>query len=274
MTDDLLHEGAEVLELLMGAPDGAQAGPVQSVTVTINDDDPVPSVAFDQASISVDESAGSVALVLALDAVSGLPVTVDFDVSGTADLGDDVALGTTQLTIPPGVQQGSVSVSIVDDFIDEPTEQIVLGLTSAVGAQIGQQASVALTVLDNDPEPTIAFETAAVTTPEAGAVLELQAVLTGGSAQEVSVQIGLSGTAVSGDDFTGVPTSLSSRPDRPALRLRSNCWTMLWTRSNESIVLAMGSPTGAVLAAPSSVTVTVLDDDLPPSVAIVTPSGP
>lgn len=63
-------------------------------------------------------------------------------VDGTANAGTDYVEAHGTLTIPAGQQHGYVSVDIIGDVIEEPTETFAVELSDAVGAQIDRARAV------------------------------------------------------------------------------------------------------------------------------------
>ena len=89
--DDVLDEADETVIVDMGTPVNASQGTTVTHTLTINDDDATPTVAFTAASQEVSESAGGLTITAQLSAVSGQDVSVPFtvNVAATATVVDD-----------------------------------------------------------------------------------------------------------------------------------------------------------------------------------------
>ena len=97
VTDDLLHEANETLQITLGLPTGASIGAVSQFTLTILDNDTAPDVRFTITAQSAAESAGTITTTLELAAVSGLVATIDLVTSGTATNGSDYTLVASQV---------------------------------------------------------------------------------------------------------------------------------------------------------------------------------
>src|SRR5439155_2374753 len=91
-----------------------------SGTGTILDDDTPPTVTFNLASSSGAESVTPANLAVALSALSGKSVTVDYAVSGgTASGGGvDYTLGSGTLTFAPGVTNRNIALAVVNDALN------------------------------------------------------------------------------------------------------------------------------------------------------------
>src|SRR5438477_442009 len=102
--------------------------------------------------------AGGVATVSAtLSAPSGQNVTVDLAFSGTATLTSDYTRSGTSIVIPPGSTTGAITLTAVQDTLDEVDETVVVDISSVTnGTESGTQ-QVTATITDDDPPPTVAF---------------------------------------------------------------------------------------------------------------------
>ena len=95
-----------------------------------------------------------------LSAASGLNVTVDYAVTGTATgSGADYTLANGTLTINAGETSGTVTISnIVDDSIAEGSETVIVSLSNPSNATLGSDDTHTYTIIDND-KPNIDFNT-------------------------------------------------------------------------------------------------------------------
>src|SRR5213078_4505343 len=108
-------------------------------TGTILDNDNPPTVAFNLASSSGAESVTPANLAVALSAVSGRTVTVDYAVTGGTATGGgvDYTLASGTLTFAPGVTNQSIAIVVVDDALDEANETILVSLSNPTNATLG-----------------------------------------------------------------------------------------------------------------------------------------
>lgn len=148
LIDDNVREGDETFQLLLSTPLNATLGN-NSATGTIIDDEPVTQLSWTTGAESFDEDAGSVSISVSISAISALPVTVDYVVTGTAGAADhDLTDGS--LTIAPGSTSANLSLTIADDAFAETSETIILTLTNPVAATLIAPTVKTITILDND----------------------------------------------------------------------------------------------------------------------------
>ncbi|MBH9575827.1 endonuclease/exonuclease/phosphatase family protein [Inhella proteolytica] len=115
-----------------------------------------PSVSLSVSSNSGSEAAGSQITVTATasSAVSG-DETVQLGVSGTGIEASDYLLSATSITIPAGQTSASVTLTIQNDSLPEPDENLVLTLSSpSSGIDLGGTISQTVKIVDDDALPT------------------------------------------------------------------------------------------------------------------------
>src|SRR5205823_9163583 len=99
----------------------------------------------------------AVSLPVSLSAASGKTVTVAYSVTGgTASAGGvDYTLASGTLTFAPGVTSQNISLTVVNDALDEDDETIQMALSSPTNATLGAINTHTYTILDNDPVPSL-----------------------------------------------------------------------------------------------------------------------
>ena len=123
-------------------------------TVTITNDDAIPTISIGSTSIlEGDRGTQVVAVPITLSGPSAFTITVTVRISGgTATSGTDYLAWspTTQtVTFAPGVTSQSVSISVVGDKSIEPDETVILSLSSATNATVAT-GNGTVTIKDND----------------------------------------------------------------------------------------------------------------------------
>lgn len=281
LIDDTEIESTETVEFTLTSLSGAQLGSQASHTLTINSDDVVIPEANLQVSAPAlssnllpgqpftytitltntgasDASAVSAELVLPSFA-HNVQVTSDGPLSAGASanewiLGDIAVNGTRTLTI-----QGVISPSISSDLNGTISASFA---TTALETELSNnvvQTSITAKV------PRISFASATASVSEAAGQLTLVVKLDQVNPySDTSVAVNVSAaTATLGSDFT-MPSSLVVIP---AGALSANLTITILNDTqqepNETITLALSSPSGAQLANPSTSIITITDDDIP-----------
>src|SRR3989454_11307479 len=98
---------------------------------------------------------------------SAQPVTVTLAFSGTATLTSDYTPSGTSIVIPPGSTNGLITLTAVQDSIDEVDETVVVDISSVTnGIESGTQ-QVTATITDDDG-PTLSINNVTVTEGNSG----------------------------------------------------------------------------------------------------------
>ena len=120
--------------------------------------------------------------------------------------------------------------------------------------------------LDNDGVPTISFTTSAASSNEGSGIqtVTVNASLSGAAASTVTVPITVSGTATANTDYTNAPASITIAAGSTTGSASLSIVGDTTIESNETVVLTMGTPTGATLGANTTYTHTITNDDLDP----------
>lgn len=149
LINDSVSESNETFSLNFSNASNSSLG-VVSATGTIVDDDAVPFVTFHVVSQTVNENVGAVQVQLDLNSVSSQTVTVPFALTGTAS-GSDYSITTpSPITIPAGQTSVNVSLSIVNDTLNESDETIILTMGAPTNAALGALTSHTITIVDDD----------------------------------------------------------------------------------------------------------------------------
>jgi len=133
-----------------------------------------PTISFTNATATVDESAGTYTVNLALSEATHQEATVTFSLTnGTGVVygtdyttTPDGAANSFTLTIPANSTAASFTLNITDDQLDELDETVSFAITQvSSGVKLGSQDKFVLTIKDNDV-PAISFTQSGATTKE------------------------------------------------------------------------------------------------------------
>ena len=169
--------GAPGLEGL-AAVSGSTLAVGETGTILLNTAASLPSVQVQLLAASVTEGVGTAQMVIELSEATAGAVVVPYTTGGSALVGTqgDVSLAPGVISIPAGQLTAQLTITVYDDVIDESDEDLVINLTSPLGATLGGQTSHTLTIEDNDTMAVITGE------PQSEIVLAGTAVTLTGSA--------------------------------------------------------------------------------------------
>ncbi len=225
-----------------------------------------PSVSFNTASSSGLESVSSANLQVDLSAKCGVPVTVNYTVTGTATGGGvDYTLANGTLTIDAGTTNKNITIaSIINDLVVEGDETVVVTLSSPVNATLGAITVHTYTITDDD----VAVLTIAATIQAEEDATDGEFTISTDKQFDapVTVTFTVGGDATSGTDYTAIGTTVvfpafSSTVTIPVEVIADNL-----VESDETVIVSMTTTSNSnvsVAAAPdSSATVTITDNDV------------
>jgi hypothetical protein len=259
-------EGDEEFTIELDTPTGgAVLGDIAATTVTILDDDDS-TLELEPATAEVDETAGAFSVQVTrtgdLTDVASVAVTT---VPGTATDPDDYTGVST--TLSWGVDDGSpqtIVVPIINDDLHEGNEGFSITLSGPTGnGTLGAIAETLVTIVDDD-QPAFRLGSAAIEVGEADGVAVIEVLRVGPSGGSYSVAYGTAdGSAEAGADYTataGTLTWVDGNNDPQMVEVPITGDSGL--ENDETFTFSLSNPSGgAVLYEPSTLTVTISDDD-------------
>ncbi|NDA66246.1 MAG: hypothetical protein EBY09_06345, partial [Verrucomicrobia bacterium] len=277
--NDQIQEPSETFTVNLGLPGGeASLGANTSVVVTILDNDSTLFLATN--AITVFENATNAVLVVSRTGYTNNAVTVDyFTADGTALAGSDYLATNGTLNFGTGVVSLTISVPLVNNQVQEPTETFSLSLTNVTGeASLGAVTNATITVLDNDS--TLQLTSTAQTVTESAGSVTFTVVRTGFLNNTVTVPFStVDGTAVAGSDYVQTTNVLTFGTNVSSQNIIIPILNDTVVESTETFTLQLYPPGGeASLGGNSSATITILDDDssvsfTAPTVAVAESAG-
>lgn len=156
--NDVLAENTEILNVILSSAVFADIGANKSFALSIVDNDAPqnnvdPLVSLASASGAASEGQGSYAITFNLNKVATENVTIMLTLSGTALQNQDFSLPMgDNIVIPAGALSAALPIIIIDDALDEPTENAIftIGSVSGGGAKLGAITSFNFGIMDND----------------------------------------------------------------------------------------------------------------------------
>jgi len=140
-----LLAGSEVVKMASGLMPDPGNPPPSSCSPPSSE----PGVTLNINSSSMGEATGTADLTVTLSEVAALPVTVDLIYTGTATAGVDYSKSDV-VTIPAGDTFAQVTLTAIDDTLNEGNETIVVTLNNPVNAALGAIITDSMTITDDD----------------------------------------------------------------------------------------------------------------------------
>ena len=263
--------GSHAFDLVVG---GAEDDPgVVNNAATLNLLVAEPTGSLDAGATTLSENGGSVTLRFRVTPAAGAPVSFSFSLAGTATPGQDYRLASSSpVSVAAESTLTEVTLTAIDDQTHEGDETITVEVTALDGAASGSPLSLSLTLGDDDPAPVVTLS-AEASVQETGSAVELTLNLDRAGSTDISVPFSVTGTATRGSDYSIAPTSPLVIPaGSTSTRLTVTPIDDLLTENDETVLIALGTPSGAVLGSASSARIVILDDERllgPPSVRFV-----
>ncbi|MBU0616471.1 MAG: DUF11 domain-containing protein, partial [Planctomycetes bacterium] len=114
-----------------------------------------PTVQFTAASQSGAENVGTMTVTAQLSATSGLDVTVPYTLSGTAANPADYTITASPVTISAGNLTAAITITVVDDTLDELDETVIVTMGTPTNATKGATDIHTATISDDDASLTV-----------------------------------------------------------------------------------------------------------------------
>ncbi len=280
-TDDLVVEDDETVTVSFGAlPEGVTAGSRSTTTMTIEDnDEPNWALSVVPASIAEASTSSSSVSVSSGGVTFTGAKTVNLTFAGTATRDADYSVAAETLTLAEGQTTVSATVvSALDDTVADAGERILITATLD-GSRIGTQQVVAV-VDDDEPATGIALSVAPSRVDEDGGATTLTVTGTlDGSPLTTATAVSLTlaaGTATVTDDYTvnastatlTIPAAAPSGTARFTLTPADD-----QLDDDDETVTIGATTTSALTLSPSTLTVTIADNDEPNAAPVFNPQA-
>ena len=264
--DDNIAEPEETV-VIGGSLDGEAFGTAQTVTITDNDGTPAVTLVLTPSTV-FEGGASTVTATVSPASSEAFQVTVSAAAVAPAGAGDFTLSGTTLSFAGDAAQStGTVTITATDDTLDNADRTVTVSGTVTAGA-VTAPADVLLTISDDDDAAALTLDVDPDVIGEDGGVATVTVGTGGGAtfATAQQIELSLGGTAAEGEDYTLGDASLTLAAGAASV---STTLTGLADDIFEGIetVTVSGLHNGAALGAEQ--TVTLLDSDVAPTVALV-----
>jgi hypothetical protein len=263
---DLRDEPDETFYLNLTSPTSALLADAQGVA-TITDNDPIPSLSIDDASISEGNSGTkNLNFTVRLSTASGRNVTVQYaTASGTATAGADYQPRSGTLSLTAGATTATISVPLVGDTAPELDETLLVTLTSPTNATLAENQATG-TILDDD---NLSIGDVALVEGHSGlshAVFSVALAIP--LAQEVRLDYAtVNGTASAGTDYLSTNGTLVLAPGATSQTISVPVLADRADEADETILVNFTNAVNAILSDTQAVA-TITDDDPLPAISV------
>ena len=267
---DAINEANGMITATVEDGSGYTVGTGNTASVTVNDDDAVPTLAIDSPSVAEGDAGDTPTLsyTVTLTGATEQEVTVDYaDAdSGTATSGTDyeaVTAGT--LTFAPGTTTQNIDVTVMGDVADEGDETVILTLSNPVNATI-PTADGTGTITDDDGAPVagVTVDPMTLSVLEADGTANYTLVLDTAPTADVTIAVAsdtVTAATVSSASLTFTPTNWNTAQTVTVTGVNDDVDNPSDERTATVTHVPTSTDAGYTSVVIASVTVTVTDDD-------------
>ena len=254
---------------------GSQARSPSDATMTITDDDaaPTPTLVLSATSISENGGMATVTATLSHPSVQPTTVTLTAAAQGGLQASDYTQAGSSTLTIAAGATTTTDNrrFTAVDNDVDAPDKSLRISATVANGHGAGTAQNVTLTFTDDEATPTAALALSASSIAENGGVSTVTATLSGTSSEAVTLTVATTAVSPAAQtDFTrtGSTLTIAAGTTTSAGLVTVTAVDNATDAPDKSVTVAASASGGNGVAAPSSMTLAIPDDEAAPGVTL------
>jgi hypothetical protein len=268
---DTLDENPETVTVTMncGAGSNCTNGSTLQQTVTINDDDALPTVSLQASPSALAETNGSTSAITAsLNTASGLDVTVTLakNVISTATEGVDYTLGNT-IVIQAGQLDSSINLLVIGDTKFEINETVKIDIASVSnGLEDGVQDAT-VTINNDDAAPSVTLGVSVLNINEAGGTAVVTANLSNPSGADVVVTLTTVGSTATSTEYT-LATTITVPADANFASVTLTATDDALDENDETVAIDISGVTNGTKGLFATPTVTITDDDALPTVTL------
>ena len=152
VTDDsVANEGSETVILTLSNGSGYELGSRTVHTLSINDNDGMPTASFNTSSATIMEGPNkSQSVRINLSPAPSSQITLSYSVGGSATAGSDYNTLSGEKTVAAGSTSTTITIYIIDDTIEDTGETLILTLSSGTAYTVGSPSTFTLTITNDD----------------------------------------------------------------------------------------------------------------------------
>ncbi len=248
-------------------PDVTINAPQSAATVTISDNDTA-TVAISVSDAMAGEASNHGQFTFTMSEVSDQDTVINFTVTGTAIETSDVVTLPRCVTILAGQTTATLNVDVINDNLLESTETLTLTLTGTSDPDVttnsaASTASISITDDDSALVSIVANDPIAVEPSNNG---QFTVSISNPSDQNTVINLTVSGTAISGDDYVALPATVTILAGQLSATLDVTVIDSAMLEELETVVVTLasitsGDPQVSIDTNANSATVQIADDD-------------
>jgi hypothetical protein len=255
------------------------------IGATITDADGTGTIVNDDTDITVavstpidEDGAANLVYTFTREGVTDNSVTVNFNVGGTATLGDDytqtgAAIFTASsgaITFGAGNCTATVTIDPTADMIDEPDETIILTVASGAGYHVSTPSVATGTITDDDTPPAISINDTSANEGDAGTTpFNFTLSLSNPSSTNVTVDYTTeNNTATQPSDYTTNSGTVTFPPGETSAQVTVSVNGDMVHESNETLLVNLANNSANSTTGDSQGVGTIINDDSQPGFSI------
>ena len=272
VVDDSLDEGRETVVITLGTPTNATLGANDTHTLTIQDDDPLPTLSVADVTVTEgDADTVNAVFTVSLSAASGRAVSVAYATSdGSARTADgDYQARSGTLSFAAGETTKTVTVPVQGDTRDEADETFELGLSDPSNATVTTNSATG-TITDDDPLPALSIADASQAEGDSGTRdLQFSVQLSAASGRDITVAYATSdGTATTADsDYNAASGTLTFAAGETQKTIEVSIVGDTRNEADETFEVTLSNPAQATLDQ-ATATGTIQNDEGLPTLSV------
>lgn len=219
----------------------------------------VPSASLILSNSPFSENGGVATITAQLSEVTSQDVTIHLELTGTAIASTDYTASATSILIPAGQLTGSITLTGLNDTLLEGNESVVVDITSVTNAFEEGVQRVTAQITDVLPSVTLSLSNSPFA--ENGGVATVTAQLSAVTSEDVTVNLGLTGTAIASMDYTASAAAIVIPAGELTGTLTLTGINDSAIEGNESVIVDITSVVNATEDGVQQVSAAIQDDD-------------
>ena len=275
LTDDVLAEIDETVTVTISNPTGTEVTPTvgtAAASTTINDNDADTSISI-AATTSNTTEGGTLSFTVTRTGDAEGSQTVAYNVTGDFEASDISSPLSGSVTFAQGETVKVVTVSTVDDVLDEALENVTVTLSSPTGTVVAPtiaSPAASATLTDNDNAASLAIAATTSNTTEGG-TLSFTVTRTGDAEGSQTVAYNVTGDFQASDISSPLSGSVTFAQGETVKIITVSTVDDALDEALENVTVTLSSPTGTVVAptiATPAASATITDNDATPTLSI------